>query len=210
MADYPCSCSNCGHVFFIPNMIHGPGQIDGITFTNNVLTCPRCGGWADMASGTWDYDNEVLTLLSAPEATLEALIRVREDLAMLSRSPVSEQTEEAVRQTAPPWLVSLLDGLPIKNWSQAVVILLMVLNTVLQKQTLEVEQKNLGVATKQQHAGQVIDQDQTRLDEIARLLREFGQQQTPTTSATTGPTTTTTTPPRKPRHDGPDATRPRR
>lgn len=71
----PAFCAGCGLVF--PSAIAvGPGGTVGI-ISDCKQECPRCGDNADILCGTWGGVKDGLKLLNGPNATKEALHRLK-------------------------------------------------------------------------------------------------------------------------------------
>lgn len=54
MANFPASCSTCGHIFL--SGINASNS-KNVTLRGNKQNCPSCGGWAEIVEGTFDIDH---------------------------------------------------------------------------------------------------------------------------------------------------------
>lgn len=69
MVALPAICRN-GHVFDGPIEIHG--RVKGLTLGDiKVHGCPYCGATAVVPPGTFDVDEELVTILSGPRSTYD-------------------------------------------------------------------------------------------------------------------------------------------
>ena len=78
MVGPPSKCPACGLLFESRLIDIGP-SVAGITFENVGVSCPRCGGMARVADGTYSSVRETLELISGSKSsrdTLEALQRL--------------------------------------------------------------------------------------------------------------------------------------
>jgi hypothetical protein len=69
MAGPPCKCTQCGHVFQTGQIEIGP-NVAGVTFQGCATDCPKCGGRAHIADGTYSSTRDRLRLDVGPLKTL--------------------------------------------------------------------------------------------------------------------------------------------
>ena len=72
MSGPPCKCTNCGHVFQSGLIEIGP-NVSGISFENCGVSCPQCGGMANVADGTYSSVGEHLKLIAGPLSTRQII-----------------------------------------------------------------------------------------------------------------------------------------
>jgi hypothetical protein len=68
MAGPPCKCTRCGYVFQTGQIEIGP-NVTGITFQGCATNCPKCGGVASIADGTYSNRGDGLKLDAGPLKT---------------------------------------------------------------------------------------------------------------------------------------------
>ena len=68
----PAFCGQCGACF----LAHLPFDVGRATLTGNMTDCPVCGGAAPILDGTYEFTQEIINVVAAPEFTLEVLRRV--------------------------------------------------------------------------------------------------------------------------------------
>lgn len=122
-AGVPVHCSHCGSRSLVPNMIGGNGTDN--TFIGLQVTCPRCGGLADMLDGTYDLRDDVFSLKAGPTESWRQLALIlsderwtRDHVERVARAVASpghggkpEHVAEQVRRIDPElgaWLLALL------------------------------------------------------------------------------------------------------
>jgi len=107
MASPPAKCRNCGRIVPAKGYDIGAGAT-GISFTGNTFSpCPICGGTCDVLDGVYEGGEDAVKLLTAPQATIDALLQagllVRQALA----AGKSEEEALASAATALPALEKL-------------------------------------------------------------------------------------------------------
>jgi SEC-C motif len=187
MVGMPCICSHCGARFVLPDVIGGSGSAKGLTFSGNRTGCPVCGDWADILDGVYDFSAEVLTVVSAPQRTIDELTRLRDTLADLAKLPESEQTVEAVTEAA-PWLAPVIDKHGLQNWPALISVMLQLVSISLMLHPPAAAPSSSG-ETKPKVAVEVtVDLPKEELNEIVeRAVVEAFKRQASTTSTTTAP-----------------------
>jgi hypothetical protein len=74
MVAIPAACENCGTVFWTTWPFAPSGRT---MFGHNTTNCPRCGGWADVAEGIFDFTRDGIAIVTAPQVTYDMLISLR-------------------------------------------------------------------------------------------------------------------------------------
>ncbi|WP_050043719.1 hypothetical protein [Bradyrhizobium sp. LTSPM299] len=67
----PSRCSNCGFVFISNDF--GATESTGAAFINNVTQCQRCGRPARVVDGKFDFVENAIRVVHAPQETIEIL-----------------------------------------------------------------------------------------------------------------------------------------
>lgn len=127
----PALCRNCGQ------LSNGPGfQLAGniqIKFQNSRSRCPYCGGVADILDGTYGGTDEILSLLSGPQSTIDILRRaaqvVRDSQAA---GETAEQTATRVAEVLPGF-----DAFKAMAGKKAISILFWLLGAVATKELVD-------------------------------------------------------------------------
>ncbi|WP_411801361.1 SEC-C metal-binding domain-containing protein [Bacillus atrophaeus] len=108
MPELPAVCDNC-------NAIFRPGiVIDNSTATlmNNKVKCPKCGSKASVSEGVFNFIENTIEILSAPERTIHELQRFNEILqSAKSKNVTFEQVEDKIYKETPQ-LAPILESLP--------------------------------------------------------------------------------------------------
>ena len=96
MQALPAACAKCGAVFWMPMPFVGTGTY---RFGSNVTNCPvrGCGGWADIAEGLFEFTRDGISVISAPDVTIEMLRALR---ALLHDAYEQDLSVEEVRKRA--------------------------------------------------------------------------------------------------------------
>src|SRR5687768_4280941 len=97
MAGPPCICRNCGLVFATGMISLDPG-VSGVTIENCSVSCPRCGGDAEIGDGTYSAVGDVLKLDSGPPSTRKMI----EELGLIAERARHEKltAEEVLAEIA--------------------------------------------------------------------------------------------------------------
>lgn len=74
----PATCTKCGHRF-ITSAISIENSV-GVTFSNCIVSCERCGGEAKIQDGTYDFVGKAMAAFRAPGVTRANVTRFQ-DLA---------------------------------------------------------------------------------------------------------------------------------
>jgi len=110
MPDVPAICDNCGTVF--PSGIFASDGATAIAFEGNRSRCPVCGEWARVPDGLFNFINDTIEVVQAPDQTVEDLQRFEAILRDLREHDASvDEVQEAIR-TQVPQFASLADLLP--------------------------------------------------------------------------------------------------
>ncbi|MEK7310025.1 MAG: SEC-C metal-binding domain-containing protein [Planctomycetota bacterium] len=132
MAKIPAICDSCG-TFFVLNNIIG-GNAGSVTFTNCRSTCPKCGESAHILDGTYQFIDDTIKFLKAPEHTILELQRLSQILqGAMKKGATTEEINNQVRNELPK-LSAVSKFLP-NNKSELcayIMILIAVINLLIQ------------------------------------------------------------------------------
>jgi hypothetical protein len=110
MPDMPAVCDNCGIVF--PSGIYASDGATAIALEGNSSQCPVCGHWARVPDGIFNFLNNTIEVVQAPDQTIDDLSRFGAILRDLrARNASVDEVQEAIRQEASQF-ASLADLLP--------------------------------------------------------------------------------------------------
>jgi hypothetical protein len=101
MPSLPVLCPRC-KLFFPSRSVHAAAGATDITFAGCSESFPRCGSDADILSGTYEFGQNVVTLLTGPSssfATLNAIASALDDYRRGKET--AEHTKERIERTAP-------------------------------------------------------------------------------------------------------------
>jgi hypothetical protein len=104
MVPIPGYCEKCGVLFTTDRLVGGSGSLRNIKIKNvGIQPCPVCGerDGARVLDGTYDFVEGVLTVLQAPEWSLEKLKQMAVRLEAAKRSGTPTQALEAVARDEP-------------------------------------------------------------------------------------------------------------
>ncbi|NKT69495.1 hypothetical protein GS860_16185 [Rhodococcus hoagii] len=100
MVEIPALCRHCGLYIPEPGFVElGPGS--SFIASGNSVTCPNCGGWADLLDGEFGVVDQALVVLSAPGWTVQTLKRVREILGQIDSEQAAEAAIDEIEELAP-------------------------------------------------------------------------------------------------------------
>ncbi|MCY7821210.1 SEC-C metal-binding domain-containing protein [Bacillus inaquosorum] len=108
MPELPAVCDNCNAIFRSSIVIENSTA----TSMNNKIDCPKCGSVGLVSEGVFNFIENTIEILSAPERTFKELQRFNEILqSAKNRSVTFEQVEDQVYQETPQ-LVPVLESMP--------------------------------------------------------------------------------------------------
>jgi hypothetical protein len=155
MAWLPVFCDNCGSLFLAGNIIGGSGGT--VTITNSTYgPCPVCNSTGRILDGTYSLMGDVLTLLSAPDWSLDKLRQVEAALraAQDGARPADEVLADVSVFNAD--LANYIRGALSKGWTALQVIaVLLAIVTFLQGPSAQ--QQLAGVVNSEQRIERVLD-----------------------------------------------------
>lgn len=154
MVTIPAVCSNCGALFYAPNLVGGSGKVE---FRNSRLgPCPVCGGVGDIIDGVYDAATNTARLLISSATKPHQLKKLEEIFLAAQRQELSrEQIQEKVTKEIPE-LQSLRDWLPTtRNELYAFIGIILALITLITTTVLSVAQSNKSVS--EQEVQELID-----------------------------------------------------
>jgi hypothetical protein len=70
----PAVCNNCGAIF-PSRLIEVRGSAEAMYFEGNKEQCPVCGHMARLPDGLFNFANDAIEVLQAPDRTVEDLRR---------------------------------------------------------------------------------------------------------------------------------------
>ncbi len=82
MKGFPAHCESCDIIFEATGLVGGSAA-SRIKMVNNRTNCPKCGGWAELADGTFGFDDNALKLIEGPKwtkAQVRAIERAYRDM----------------------------------------------------------------------------------------------------------------------------------
>ncbi len=95
----PATCRSCGLTFATPHLFGGSGAV---TLINCGTNCPRCGGEADIQSGTYQLVENVVTAFSRASVGRETVFRFGEVAKQVQAGTLSnEQATEQIASLGP-------------------------------------------------------------------------------------------------------------
>jgi hypothetical protein len=80
MALLPAHCDSCGLSFVTPNFIGGTGTVERLVIGDAEIPCPRCNGPAKVQKGVYTLVNDVIRIITTPNARAETLRALAEAL----------------------------------------------------------------------------------------------------------------------------------
>ncbi len=105
MAGFIAVCLNrsCGTIYEDKNNITatGPGSGNTLMEGNLVGPCPKCGGLAEIPPGLYRYTDEIISLLSGPQFSVEILKSAKKILEATTVQSTIEETIEKVSSISP-------------------------------------------------------------------------------------------------------------
>lgn len=116
MASLPAICDNCGTVFSSGFAASSGGTL--ILEGNKSGPCPSCGGYGSVPDGTYRVVEEIIEILSAPQTTIDELMRLS---LIIEKAEDQEVTVDEMKREAEdkvPALSRVFDLLP-KNREEA-------------------------------------------------------------------------------------------
>ena len=90
MAQFPAYCQNCKIVF--PATLLSADNVTDLTIRNCSETCPRCGAMARIAEGTFNIQDDVISIVNAPNFTKQLI----EFTKLLQKAHDSEKSPSEV------------------------------------------------------------------------------------------------------------------
>jgi hypothetical protein len=95
MPDVPAVCDNCGTVF--PSGIYASDGATAITLEGNRSRCPVCGHWARVPDGLFNFLDNTIEVVQAPDQTMDDLSRFGAILRNLRERDASvDEVQEAI------------------------------------------------------------------------------------------------------------------
>jgi hypothetical protein len=123
----PAVCGNCGTIF--PSGYVVQGKVEAAYFEGNQGTCPVCGQMARIPDGLFNFADEAIEVLQAPDRTVEDLRRFGAILQDLREKNASaEEVRETIEREA-PWFAPLARLLP-QDRNQALMYLAVLLQAL--------------------------------------------------------------------------------
>ena len=122
MAGPPSRCQHCGFAFQTGLIEIGP-DVHGITFENVSVTCPQCGGNANVGDGTYSSVGDTLRLLVGPSDT-QSLLSELQDIAERGKTEnlTSVEILREIAGVSPEFAQRLEQG---RSWPAVGLILLL-------------------------------------------------------------------------------------
>lgn len=126
----PGICDTCGNVFasgiFMDNSV-------GVFENTEVGPCPYCGGWGHVPDGTFNVVQGVIEVLSAPQRSIDELIRLnnllqKAKVSNLESNEVVEKINEESPELSP--LLSFLKNEDFRYWLPVMLTILNILITI--------------------------------------------------------------------------------
>ncbi|MEC1650107.1 SEC-C metal-binding domain-containing protein [Bacillus vallismortis] len=109
MPELPAVCDNCNAIFRSGFVIENS---TATLMNNKVGPCPRCGSVGSVSEGVFNFIENTIEILSAPERTIHELQQFNELLQSAKNKSVTfEQVEDKVYQETPQF-VGILESLP--------------------------------------------------------------------------------------------------
>lgn len=106
----PVICNNCGTLF---PLYLGEGFGATITMTNSTAgPCPNCGGSGQVLDGTYKFVENVISVLSAPQRTLDELQKLSDSLKVAQNKGYTNQELKNHLEKDVPELSSIADLFP--------------------------------------------------------------------------------------------------
>ncbi|QPX61733.1 hypothetical protein SEA_BUNKER_30 [Gordonia phage Bunker] len=188
MVQIPALCRNCGAYNPEPGVIDlvAPGSV---TVSGTRVSCPVCGGMADLLDGEFGVMDQALVLLSGPEWTVGTLKRVKAILGAVASQEEADNAIAEIEEIAPglaDWIRRVAIGWSTANTLTAVQIIVAIVIPLLTTWMI------LGGRPNDSEVQQNIQEKVT--EELDRRLRE----QPPTT-----PLSPSSSPPPPPRTSSP-------
>ncbi|MEX0426791.1 hypothetical protein AB3X52_04090 [Nocardioides sp. DS6] len=105
MVSIPARCARCGYTFQPSGGIWIEGATN-VTFSNNTVNCPRCGGRAQFIDGTFDVVDGSIAMRSGPAWSWDVVESLRLTLVRI----VEDQPEDPVAavETTNPRIAGML------------------------------------------------------------------------------------------------------
>lgn len=96
----PAKCTACGHRFTSKAFMAFSGV--NISYSGCTETCPKCGGRAELQSGTYDFVGSTIAAFTAPGVTRAKVEAARDLAAKVAQEEITakDAAEEAEKITA--------------------------------------------------------------------------------------------------------------
>lgn len=114
MATIPAHCHSCGAVF-LSRMIAIEGSVQNLTLSNNSEPCIYCEGRAFLADGVFNIANDVISVISAPDFTLEMLRRLGVAVQEAYKDPSKVSQLKEVAESIDPELANVINKITSSN-----------------------------------------------------------------------------------------------
>ena len=126
MPEMPVFCDKCGLIFgsglFFENTTN-------VTLKGNRAQCPRCHDMANIPDGLFNFVNNTIEIIKAPQLTIDKLQRYKILIANLKENKADyDEVKSAINQNAPE-LASLVHLLP-KTRSELYAFLVLIIATI--------------------------------------------------------------------------------
>jgi hypothetical protein len=106
----PAVCNNCGAIFPSDYVVEGVSE--AMYYEGNLEQCRKCGHMARIPVGLFNFANDAIDVLQAPDQTIVDLRRFGAILSDLRERGASvDEVQETIRTQAPQF-ASLADLLP--------------------------------------------------------------------------------------------------
>lgn len=110
----PAYCPSCGAIF--QSKLTGiSGVVTNLLLSGDKETCPFCGNWTDIGDGVFDIADNVISVVSAPNITLNMLKALETVAKQAYRENLTpDEAIEAANAISPDFRI-LLKSIPLIN-----------------------------------------------------------------------------------------------
>ncbi len=107
MASPLARCPNC-NLFFVASGFSFENTLE-VTLEGNMQNCPRCGSWANILDGVYNFFGNVVEIVKAPQTTLDHLKELKSLLEQIERGDKTPEEAANDIERLSPQLSKLAD-----------------------------------------------------------------------------------------------------